>query len=66
MSAVCASSFPDLQQRQQREGLDAGAGMRHATSCHIQVVSREDLSRLHIDDNGCAATAGHCAGDGSL
>jgi hypothetical protein len=50
-----------LQQRQQREGFDAGAGMHHATSGHIEVVSREDVSRLDIDDYRRAATARHGA-----
>ena len=49
-----------LQQRQQREGLNAGAGMHHATSGYIKMVSREYVSRLDIDDHSCAATARHC------
>ena len=50
-----------LQQRQQRERLDAGAGMHHATSGDIEMVSREDMSRLDIDDHRRAATARHRA-----
>ena len=49
-----------LQQRQQGEGFDAGAGMHHATCGYIEMVSREDVCRLDIDDYGGAATACHC------
>ena len=50
-----------LQQRQQGEGLDAGAGMHHATSGSIEVVGSEDVSRLDIDDYRRATTACHRA-----
>jgi hypothetical protein len=53
--------FSRLQQRQQGEGFDAGAGMHHATCGYIEMVSREDVSRLDIDDYGGATTACHCA-----
>jgi hypothetical protein len=48
-----------LQQRQQGEGLDAGAGMHHATSGDIEVVSGENMSGLDIDDYRRATTACH-------
>src|ERR1035438_6873020 len=53
--------FSRLQQRQQGEGFDAGAGMHHATSGYIEMVSREDVSRLDIDDYGGATAARPCA-----
>jgi len=53
--------FSRLQQRQQGEWFNAGAGMHHATGGYIEMVSREDVSRLDIDDYGGATTARHCA-----
>ena len=52
--------FSRLQQRQQGEGFDAGAGMYHATSGYIEMVGREDASRLDIDDYGGATASRHC------
>ena len=50
-----------LQQCEQSEGLDAGAGMRQATCGYVKTVSRENLPRLDIDNHGGAATARHSA-----
>src|ERR1017187_9309379 len=52
-----------LQQRQQRKGLDAGSGMRHATSGHIEMISRQDMSRWNIEHYRRASVARHRASD---
>jgi hypothetical protein len=52
--------FSRLQQRQQGEGFDAGAGMHHAAGGDIEMVGREDASRLDIDDYGGATASRHC------
>ena len=45
-----------LQQCQQCEGFDGGAGMHHATCGYVKMVSREDVPGLDIDNyGGCPA-----------